>query len=207
MTTNATYEALAVLMQQNANGLLVDRDEMLSLLDSLDEEGHADERGFYLSGWNGDTAYTTDRIMRGLNLHCDAVCLSMIGGTQPARISQYLAQVKRGGRGNDGLIQRFGLMVWPDASPTWRNIDRVPNAAARNTAFKAFEALDVLDWRTIGAQCERVRGDEYGLPYLRLSPEAQGHAPRALHATRRSQAASASPACRPSCKATPAQGQ
>jgi putative DNA primase/helicase len=96
----------------------------------------------------------------------------MIGGTQPARISQYLAQVKRGGRGNDGLIQRFGLMVWPDASPTWRNVDRKPNAAARNTAFKAFEALDVLDWRAIGAQRERVRGDEYGLPYLRLSREA-----------------------------------
>ena len=53
---NATYEALAVLMQQNPNGLLVDRDEMLSLLDRLDEEGHSDERGFYLSGWNGDTA-------------------------------------------------------------------------------------------------------------------------------------------------------
>ena len=46
VTTNASVEALGVLLQQNPNGLLVHRDEMLSLLDRLDEEGHADERGF-----------------------------------------------------------------------------------------------------------------------------------------------------------------
>src|SRR5262245_56108875 len=37
ITTNATYEALAVIMQQNPNGIIVHRDEMLSLLDRLDE--------------------------------------------------------------------------------------------------------------------------------------------------------------------------
>jgi Protein of unknown function (DUF3987) len=124
------------------------------------------------SGWNGDTAYTVDRIGRGLDLHCEAVCLSMVGGTQPARISQYLIQVKRGGRGNDGLIQRFGLMVWPDPPPTWRNVDRKPNAVARNAALKAFEALDTLDWRAIGGMRDRIDGDEHGLPFLRLSGAA-----------------------------------
>jgi putative DNA primase/helicase len=173
ITSNATYEALAVLMQENPNGLLVDRDEMLSLLDRLDEEGHADERGFYLSGWNGDGPYTVDRIGRGLDLHVPAVCISMIGGTQPARISQYLAQVKRGGRGNDGLIQRFGLMVWPDISPTWTNMDRSPDRESAKTATMTFERLDGMDWRAIGATRDRgVSGDEEGLPYLRLSTEA-----------------------------------
>jgi hypothetical protein len=173
ITTNATYEALAVITQQNPNGILVDRDEMLSLLDRLDEEGHADERGFYLSGWNGDTPYTVDRIGRGLDLHCDAVCISMMGGTQPARISQYLAHLRRGGRGNDGLIQRFGLMVWPDIPSTWTNIDRKPDRDARDAAFRVFQALDALDWRVIGAKRDRgPGGDEEGLPYLRLSQEA-----------------------------------
>ncbi len=50
IATNASTEALGVLLQQNDNGLLVHRDEMLSLLDRLDEEGHADERGLYLYG-------------------------------------------------------------------------------------------------------------------------------------------------------------
>jgi putative DNA primase/helicase len=174
ITSNATYEALAVLMQQNPNGLLVDRDEMLSLLDSLDEEGHADERGFYLQGWNGDGPYTVDRIGRGLDLHVDAVCLSMIGGTQPARISQYLAMVRRGGRGNDGLIQRFGLMVWPDISPTWVNVDRKPDIEASKTATAVFSRIANMDWREIGATRDRgFGGDEEGLPYLRLSDRAQ----------------------------------
>jgi putative DNA primase/helicase len=93
----------------------------------------------------------------------------MIGGTQPARISQYLAQVVRGGRGNDGLIQRFGMMVWPDISATWRNVDRKPKPEASEAAFKVFQALDALEWGAIGGMRDRMRGDEHGLPYLRLS--------------------------------------
>lgn len=173
VATNASVEALGELLQQNPNGVLVDRDEMLSLLDRLDEEGHADERGFFLSGWNGDTPYTFDRIGRGLNLHTPAVCLSMIGGTQPARISQYLAQVRRGGRGNDGLIQRFQLLVWPDISSSWANVDRKPNGVARTAVIELFERLNTLDWRGIGAKRDfGPTGDEEGPPYLRFSPAA-----------------------------------
>jgi putative DNA primase/helicase len=173
VTSNATYEALAVIMQQNPNGTLLDRDELLSLLDRLDEEGHADERGFYLSGWNGNSPYTVDRIGRGLDMYVKAVCISMIGGTQPARISQYLTQVRRGGRGNDGLIARFGLMVWPDISPAWKNVDRWPDSTARKTAVEVFKGLDEIDWRKVGARRDRdPGGDEEGLPYLRLSQEA-----------------------------------
>jgi putative DNA primase/helicase len=173
VTTNVSVEALGVLLQQNPNGLLVHRDEMLSLLDRLDEEGHADERGLYLTGWNGNSAYTFDRIGRGLDLHVDAVCLSMLGGTQPGRISQYLVQVRRGGRGDDGLIQRFGLMVWPDIPASWTNVDRKPDRQARDAAFRAFQTLDGLDWRVIGAKRDfGSTGDEEGVPYLRLSMEA-----------------------------------
>ena len=173
ITTNTSVEALGEVLQQNPNGIGVDRDEALSLLERLDEEGRADERGFYLSGWNGDTPYTFDRIGRGLDLHIPAVCISIIGGTQPARISQYLAQVKRGARGNDGLIQRFGLMVWPDIIPTWTNVDRKPNREARDAACRVFEQLDQLDWRLIGARRDRgLGGDEEGLPFLRPSEDA-----------------------------------
>ena len=173
VATNASVEALGVLLQQNPNGLLVHRDEMLSLLDRLDEEGHADERGFYLTGWAGNSAYTFDRIGRGLDLHVDAVCLSMLGGTQPGRISQYLVQVRRGGRGDDGLIQRFGLMVWPDIPASWTNVDRKPDREARDDAFRVFQALDGLDWRVVGAKRDfGPTGDEEGVPYLRLATEA-----------------------------------
>jgi putative DNA primase/helicase len=173
VTTNTSPEALGEVLRQNENGVLVHRDELLALLEKLDEEGHTDEREMYLTGWNGDTGYTFDRIGRGLNLHIEALCISMLGGTQPARLGTYLQQIRKGGRGNDGLIQRFSLMVWPDIVPTWEDIDREPNREAANAAFEVFKCLDELDWRAIKATRDRgYGGEEEGLPYIRLSDRA-----------------------------------
>ncbi len=116
IANDTNVASLGVLLQQNPNGLLVFRDELVSLLAHLDQEKNASERGFYLTAWAGNSSYTFDRIGRGLHLHIDALCLSMLGSTQPGMISQYLSRAVRGGRGDDGLIQRFGLLVWPDVS-------------------------------------------------------------------------------------------
>jgi putative DNA primase/helicase len=173
IANDTNVASLGVLLQQNPNGLLVFRDELVSLLDNLDREENASERGFYLTGWNGDSSYTFDRIARGLHLHIDGVCLSMLGSTQPGRISQYLSRAVRGGRGDDGLIQRFGLLVWPDVSSSWTNVDRWPNKEARADAFNAFERLEGLDWHTVAAKRDRgADGDEEGLPYLRFGLDA-----------------------------------
>jgi putative DNA primase/helicase len=150
--------------------LLVFRDEIVSLLDNLDREECIGERGFYLTGWNGDSRYTFDRIGRGLHLTVEGVCISMLGSTQPGRISQYLSRAIRGGRGDDGLIQRFGLMVWPDVLTEWKCVDRYPDNKAKRTAVETFERLDALDWRAISAKRDLgTDGDEEGLPYLRFS--------------------------------------
>jgi hypothetical protein len=173
IANDTNVASLGVLLQQNPNGLLVFRDEIVSLLDSLDREEYVSERGFYLTGWNGDSRYTFDRIGRGLHLTIDGVCLSLLGSTQPGRITQYLARAIRGGRGDDGLIQRFGLMVWPDVSSDWTHVDRLPDREAKTTAIRLFERLDVLDWRAIGAKRDRgSTGDEEGLPYLRFGIDA-----------------------------------
>ncbi len=173
IANDTNVASLGVLLQQNPNGLLVFRDELVSLLDSLDQEENASERGFYLTGWSGNSSYTFDRIARGLNLRIDGLCLSMLGSTQPSRISQYVFRAVRGGRGDDGLIQRFGLMVWPDVPAVWTNVDRWPNKDARNSAYRIFEYLDDLDWHAIGAKRDRgIDGDEEGLPYLRFGVDA-----------------------------------
>jgi putative DNA primase/helicase len=49
IANDTTVESLGVLLQQNPNGLLVFRDELVSLLDSLDQEDHVSQRGFYLT--------------------------------------------------------------------------------------------------------------------------------------------------------------
>lgn len=165
--------SLGELLRQNQNGLLIHRDELVSLLKGLDREDQAEGRGFYLTGWNGDSPYTFDRIGRGFNLHIEAVCLSLLGGTQPGRLAEYIGHAVRGGAGDDGLIQRFGLLVWPDTGGTWRDVDRWPDSAAKNIAFKVYEYLDNIDPASVEVQQDLdLDGNTDGPPYLRLSPAA-----------------------------------
>ncbi|MDY6830985.1 MAG: YfjI family protein, partial [Thermodesulfobacteriota bacterium] len=168
--------SLGELLRQNPNGLLVFRDEVVSLLKSLDREGQEEGRGFYLTAWNGDSPYTFDRIGRGLNLHIPAVCLSVLGGTQPGRLSEYIRQAVKGGAADDGLIQRFGLLVWPDTNGKWQDVDRWPDTDAKNRAFKVFDYLDSLDPLEIGAQQDTDQeGEAEGPPFLRFEPTALEH--------------------------------
>ena len=175
-TNDTSTASLGELLRQNPNGMLVYRDELVSLLKGLDKEDQAEGRGFYLTGWNGDSPYTLDRIGRGLHLHIPALCISLLGGTQPGRLAEYTGQAIRGGAADDGLIQRFGLMVWPDPVATWRNVDRPPDHTAECIAYAVFDRLDRLDPASIGAQQDRnLDGHPIGLPYLRFSAEALSH--------------------------------
>jgi putative DNA primase/helicase len=170
---DSTPASLGELLRQNPNGLLVFRDEVVSLLKSLDREGQEEGRGFYLTAWNGDSPYTFDRIGRGLNLHIPALCISLLGGTQPGRLSEYIHQAVKGGSADDGLIQRFGLLIWPDLNGTWANVDRYPDTEAKNRAFQVFDELDRLDPLAIGAdQDTDFEGQPDGIPYLRFEPAA-----------------------------------
>ena len=113
IANDSNIASLGELLRQNPNGILVERDELVGLLRGLDQEDRAEERAFYLTGWNGRDGYTFDRIMRGLDLHIPKVTLSVIGGAQPGRIAEYLRHAVRGTAGDDGLMQRFSLLVWP----------------------------------------------------------------------------------------------
>ncbi|MBF6650205.1 YfjI family protein [Methylobacter sp. BlB1] len=171
IANDTTAAALGELHRQNHNGILVFRDELVSLLKSLDREDNAEARGFYLTGWNGDSAYTFDRITRGMNLHIPAVCLSLLGSTQPGRIADYIRHAVRGGSADDGLIQRFGLLVWPDIGGEWRDVDRWPDSDAKHESNRVFDYLDKLEPAAIGTQQDvDHRGEADGIPYLRFDP-------------------------------------
>lgn len=167
IANDTSAASLGELLRQNPNGLLVYRDEAVSLLKSLDREDNADARGFYLTGWGGNSAYTFDRIGRGLNLHIPAVCISLLGSTQPGRIAEYLRAAVKGGAGDDGLIQRFGLLVWPDIGSEWRDVDRWPDSEARRTANEVFERVSQMDAESTGA----MRDEFDGMPFLRFDAE------------------------------------
>ena len=161
MVNNATVEALGEIHMENPWGTLAYRDELYSLLKSLDKEGNEDARGFYLQAYDGNQGYTFDRIMRGRNLHIPAVCLALLGGIQPGRLQTYIRDAVSGGAGDDGLLQRFGLIVWPDIPREWVNVDRWPDTAAKNRAFEVFTRLD------------GIHPADDGPVVYRFTPEAQ----------------------------------
>ncbi len=169
ITNNASYEALGELLIENPNGILVESDEIIGLLKQLDANGQEVARSFYLTAADGDKPYTFDRIMRGKGLHIPALCLSIIGGIQPGVLAEYVRQATNGGAGADGLLQRFGLMVYPDISPDWREVDRYPDSEIRDAVNKLAEQLDCLDPTKIDAE-----EDKYGgIPFLRFDEAAQ----------------------------------
>ena len=53
VANDATYESLGVILADNPYGVLAFRDELISLLKTLDREEFAPARGFFLSAWNG----------------------------------------------------------------------------------------------------------------------------------------------------------
>jgi|GEM_PF-4603102 len=167
IVNDTSYEALGQVMADNPNGVLVYRDELISLLKPLAREDNAAARGFYLTAWNGNEGYTFDRIARG-SVCIQACCLSVLGATQPSKLANYLSDAVNGGDGDDGFAQRFGLLVWPDVSASWKDIDREPDGEARSRVNQLFDRLDRLDPASIGAH-----SDEFDpIPYLRFAPDA-----------------------------------
>jgi hypothetical protein len=169
VVNDSSVEKLGEILRDNPNGVLVFRDELIGLLKSLDKDGQESARSFYLEAWNGDGSFIYDRITRG-TVEIESTCISIIGSIQPGPLGEYMRAAMNLGKGDDGLVQRFQLLVWPDVSKDWVNVDRWPNTPAKNTAYRVFERLDGLDPDEVGAATDD-HGN--GLPYLRFSCDAQ----------------------------------
>jgi putative DNA primase/helicase len=144
IVNDATVEKLGELLKVNTWGTLSYRDELYGLLTSMDKQGQEGSRAFYLQSYDGNQGYTFDRIGRG-TVHIERVCLAMIGGIQPGRIQEYVRGAVSGGSADDGLLQRFGLTVWPDVTTDFRHVDQWPDTPAKQTAWELFERLAALE--------------------------------------------------------------
>jgi hypothetical protein len=144
IAVDSTFESLHQLLSENPAGLLVLRDELSGWLASLERQGRESERAFYLECWSGDTGFTIDRIGRG-SIHVEHCCISLFGGIQPGRLRAYLVDALRDGPGNDGLMQRFQLLVWPDSRQDWTYRDRAPHADAMQAAESMYRRIADMD--------------------------------------------------------------
>jgi hypothetical protein len=66
-TNDSTAEKLCELMRDNGRGVLLHRDELVSLLRYCDREENAETKSLYLQAWNGNSSYNSHRIGRGLS--------------------------------------------------------------------------------------------------------------------------------------------
>lgn len=163
IVNDSTVEKLGEILQQNPLGILYFRDELTAFFRTLDRQGHEADRAFYLECWNGGGSHTYDRIGRG-TVHIQGACLAILGGIQPGPLSDLVRNLR--GSGDDGLLQRFQLAVWPDASRSWRNVDRVPDREARERMCQLISRLDSMT-------AERVGADPGTIPVLRFDDAAQ----------------------------------
>ncbi len=168
LINDATYQKLGLVLSGNPNGVLVFQDELTGLLKRLDSDGQEAARAFYLEAWDGKQSYTFDRVERG-TIRIPKLCLSLLGGLQPSKLAEYLKSAVTGGSGDDGLAQRFQMLVYPDISKNWQRVDRPPDVAAAQDAESIFHNLASLDPLSIGA----TKYHPDGIPALRFSDRAQ----------------------------------
>jgi len=164
---DATVEKLGMILAENERGVMVFRDEFAGFLKSLDKAGRENDRSFYLESWNGSGGYSYDRVGRG-TLYIKSACVSLFGTIQPGRLQAYLSGALSGGEGDDGLIQRFQLIVYPEPRRGWKNVDRKPDREALDAAFEIFERLDMSTPESLGAKTEFE-----SLPFVRFDDDAQ----------------------------------
>ena len=166
-SNDTTIEKLGVLLRDNPAEILVLRDELIGLIASWDREGREGDRAFYLEGWNGNASFDTDRIGCG-SICIPNLCVSIFGGIQPDKLTSYLEQAANA-LANDGMLQRFQLLVFPDHR-AWEWRDRPPDKTARDTAFGVFDALAGFD----PVACGAAPADDFiRFPYFRFDDAAQ----------------------------------
>ena len=97
-----------------------------------------------MQSYDGNQSYKFTRIIRGIT-YIPRVCLAMIGGIQPGRIQEYVRSAVAGGSADDGLLQRFGLTVWPDVTGEYVHVDQWPDTPAKQSAWAVFDRLALLE--------------------------------------------------------------
>ena len=170
IANDSTYQKLGELLSQTNNGLLVERDELIGLLASLNGKGTDEAKEFYLAAYNGTGSHIMDRMTRD-SVFIEHHCLSVIGGIQPNKLEKYLESTIKG-LDNDGFIQRFQLAVYPDHIKGVKEKDIAPNKEIRQIVYDLFETINNMnDWDFINYGANEPN-EHCKRPYYHFTDEA-----------------------------------
>ena len=169
-TNDGTIESIGELENKHKNGMLIIRDELTAWFASLDGDANSQNKSFFLEGFNGLGSFKVDRIGRG-HVPVSSHCLSVIGGIQPDKLEYYLSKTMKG-LGNDGLIQRFQLVVYPDPLPNSKEKDLLPDKQSRDAIYDLFETIDNMQLSDFMRYGANPIDDYHKRPYYRFTDEA-----------------------------------
>ncbi|MGA8163872.1 MAG: DUF3987 domain-containing protein [Waddliaceae bacterium] len=144
-TDDATIEKLGEILIENPQGLLLYRDELSGWLKSFEKTGRENDRQFFLESWSGKKDFNVDRIARG-SLYIPSLFLSIFGSIQPGPLSEYVRSTIKGGIGDDGFLQRFQMMVWPDVKSDWQLVHDLTYQRLDAVIDQIYEFLEQMDF-------------------------------------------------------------
>ena len=162
VVNDATIEKLGEILAENPNGVILYRDELFGFLKTINREDHANDRAFHLECWAGLGRYTYDRIGRG-TIDIENCIESILGCLTPSKLTPLVNMAMIGGVDDDGFIQRFQLMVYPD-DVQFKYVDKIPDKDARDTAYEFFKYVSGLSFEP---------GEYEKIPSVHFSEEAQ----------------------------------
>ncbi len=145
---DATTEKLAELCQANPYGLMLSRDEISGWFEILGRAGREGDRQFFLEAWSGAGGHSYDRIGRGA-LYIPHVCLSLFGTIQPGKLNNLIDSASKDGDGADGLLQRFQILLFPDARGPRAFVDEPADTVAKEAYEAVFRDLADLKWQSL----------------------------------------------------------
>ena len=128
ITSAGTVENLIKLLSEQKNGIIQLRDELVGWINAMENSSGQDARSFYLEAWNGSgSSFSYDTMTHGSLYLESGPCIAVLGGIQPSLIANIVHQVETGKSGDDGMLQRFQLLVYPDKIKGWKYCDQEPN--------------------------------------------------------------------------------
>ena len=154
---DATAPKLHEISADNPRGILTWRDELIGLFSHLEKPENMADKALYLESWTGTKSFTQDRVGRG-TVYASKLCWAIFGGITPSKLEVYLNKIIHG-IDNDGFIQRFQVLMYPDKNQG-ELIDRAPDKAVADRVFNILKRLAELP----------ISDD---IPYLRFDGDAQ----------------------------------
>ncbi len=133
--SDATVEALAMILQGLPKGVLHVRDELAGWLLNLQRYSGGSDRPFWLESYVGGP-YVVDRLKNPVPVFIPHLAVATFGTIQPDRLEDCLTGV------DDGLPGRF-LWTWPDPHPLFRRPNQSCDAPAAALRLQRLADLSI----------------------------------------------------------------